>query len=73
MASLDHENIVKVYDISQDDDGPFIVAECVGGRDLGAMLSRETRRGGSASEVYASEGRSPSSCEGLSYAHQRGA
>ena len=29
MASLDHENIVKVYDISQDGEVPFIVVECV--------------------------------------------
>ena len=36
MASLDHENIVKVYDISQDGEVPFIVVECVGGRDLGS-------------------------------------
>ena len=38
MASLDHENIVKVYDISQDGEVPFIVAECVEGRDVGSML-----------------------------------
>ena len=31
MASLDHENIVKVYDISQDGEVPFIVVECVSG------------------------------------------
>src|SRR4028119_292283 len=38
MASLDHENIVKVYDISQDGEVPFIVVECVGGKDLGSLL-----------------------------------
>ncbi len=38
MASLDHENIVKVYDISQDGDVPFIVAEYVGGGDVGGLL-----------------------------------
>jgi serine/threonine-protein kinase len=38
MASLDHENIVKVYDISQDGEVPFIVAEYVGGQDVGSML-----------------------------------
>jgi len=38
MASLDHENIVKVYDISQDGEVPFIVAEYVDGRDVGDML-----------------------------------
>src|SRR5688572_22766067 len=34
MACLDHENIVKVYDISQDGEVPFIVAECVCGGDI---------------------------------------
>src|SRR5918996_630122 len=38
MASLDHENIVKVYDISQDGEVPFIVVECVSGRDLGDLI-----------------------------------
>lgn len=41
MASLDHENIVKVYDISEDDESPFIVAEFVDGRDVGTMLRSE--------------------------------
>src|SRR5215212_696020 len=34
MASLDHENIVKVYDISQNGEVPFIVVESVKGRDI---------------------------------------
>jgi len=38
MASLDHENIVKVYDISQDGEIPCIVAEYIDGRDVGDML-----------------------------------
>ena len=38
MASLDHENIVRVYDISQDGELPFIVAEYVRGQDVGSML-----------------------------------
>jgi len=35
MASLDHENIVKVYDICQEGEVPFIVAEYVEGQDVG--------------------------------------
>ncbi len=38
MASLDHENIVKVYDISQDGEVPFFVAEYVDGQDIGDVL-----------------------------------
>src|SRR3712207_7347853 len=53
MACLDHENIVKVYDISQDGEVPFIVAECVSGRDIGTLLSRH--RDGRLSELFARE------------------
>lgn len=68
MASLDHENVVKVYDISQEGDVPFIVAECVEGRDLGAMLSE---RGGGLSEEFTRRVVSQL-LQGLSYAHRRG-
>src|SRR5918997_1754052 len=44
MACLDHENIVRVYDISQDGEAPFIVAECVPGRDLGTLLGGRRAR-----------------------------
>src|ERR671938_1528657 len=40
MACLDHENIVKVYDISQDGEVPFIVVEYIVGRDIGTLLNR---------------------------------
>lgn len=68
MASLDHENVVKVYDISQEDDVPFIVAECVEGRDLGVMLSE---RGGSLNEEFTRRVVSQL-LHGLSYAHRTG-
>ena len=45
MASLDHENIVKVYDISQDGEVPFIVVECVQGRDVGDLLANRRAAG----------------------------
>ncbi len=68
MASLDHENVVKVYDISQENDVPFIVAECVEGRDLGVMLSG---RAGCLSEEFTRRVVSQL-LQGLSYAHRRG-
>jgi serine/threonine-protein kinase len=68
MACLDHENVVKVYDISQEDDVPFIVAECVEGRDLGVMLSE---RGKGLSEEFTRRVVSQL-LQGLSYAHRRG-
>src|SRR5215210_1440894 len=69
MASLDHENIVKVYDISQDDEVPFIVAECVNGRDVGGMLKQAP--GGRLEEGEVRE-ISAQLLRALSYAHRRG-
>ncbi len=69
MASLDHENIVKVYDISQDGEVPFIVVECIPGRDLGDLLAN--RRGGRLSEQFVRR-MAEQLLLALSYAHRRG-
>jgi serine/threonine-protein kinase len=69
MASLDHENIVKVYDISQDGDVPFIVAEYVSGQDIGTML--KSAPDGRLSEEFAVEVVSQL-LRALNYAHWRG-
>jgi eukaryotic-like serine/threonine-protein kinase len=70
MASLDHENIVKVYDISQDGEVPFIVVECVSGRDLGDLL-RGRRRSGHLDEQFVRR-MGIQLLHALSYAHRRG-
>jgi hypothetical protein len=69
MACLDHENIVKVYDISQDGEVPFIVAECVAGRDIGTLLNRHS--GGHLNELFTRR-MAAQLLRALSYAHQRG-
>src|SRR5918992_1943269 len=69
MACLDHENIVKVYDISQDGEVPFIVVECVAGRDIGTLLNRH--RGGHLNELFVRRMAAPL-LRALSYAHPRG-
>ena len=69
MASLDHENIVKVYDISQDGEAPFIVVECVPGRDVGDLLAN--RRGGRLNEQFVRR-MAEQLLLALSYAHRRG-
>src|SRR3712207_6054026 len=69
MACLDHENIVKVYDISQDGEVPFIVAECVSGRDIGTILSE--RREGHLNERF-TRGVAAQLLRALSYAHRQG-
>jgi serine/threonine protein kinase len=72
MASLDHENIVKVYDISQDGEVPFIVVECVSGRDLGDLLGgRRRRRSGCLNEQFVRR-MATQLLHALSYAHRRG-
>ncbi|CAN5903944.1 hypothetical protein BH23ACT11_BH23ACT11_24630 [soil metagenome] len=66
MASMDHENVVKIYDISEDGGVPHIVAEYVDGTDLGEMLSG--RADGRLDEVAALKIASQL-LEALSYAH----
>src|SRR5215213_3413699 len=69
MASLDHENIVKVYDISQNGEVPFIVVECVPGRDVGDLIG--SRRGGRLNEQFVRR-MATQLLHALSYAHRRG-
>ena len=69
MACLNHENIVKVYDISHDGEVPFIVAECVAGKDIGELLAGH--RDGRLNEKFARR-MAAQLLRALSYAHQRG-
>ena len=70
MACLDHENIVKVYDISQEGEVPFIVAECVPGRDIGTLLA-SGRRGRHLNERFVRR-MAAQLLRALAYAHTRG-
>jgi serine/threonine protein kinase len=69
MACLDHENIVKVYDISHDGQVPFIVAECVAGKDIGELLGelRDARLNEKFARRMAAQ-----LLRALSYAHKKG-
>jgi serine/threonine-protein kinase len=69
MASLDHENIVKVYDIAQDGVLPIIVVECVAGRDVGDLLAENHR--GRLNEQFVRR-MATQLLRALSYAHRRG-
>ncbi len=72
MASLDHENIVKVYDISQDGEVPFIVVECISGRDIGDLLGgRRGLRSGRLNEQFVRR-MATQLLRALSYAHRQG-
>ena len=69
MASLDHENIVKVYDISQEGEAPFIVAEYIDGRDVGSVLKNAPK--GRLSEQFTKR-IVVQLLRALAYAHLRG-
>jgi serine/threonine protein kinase len=40
MASVQHPNIVTIYDFGEDEDGPFVVMELVEGETLDAVIQR---------------------------------
>lgn len=40
LASLQHPHIVTVYDVGQDEDGPYVVMELIGGKTLDETLER---------------------------------
>ena len=69
MASLDHENVVRVYDICQDGEIPFIVAEYVGGGDVGGLLRRAP---GGRLDVRSVREIVGQLLRALAYAHRRG-
>lgn len=68
-SSLQHANIVQIYDLGEVDENPYIAMEYVHGKDLLKLLSRRTKMGERlpidlclymVGEV----------CKGLSYAHE---
>ena len=69
MASLDHENVVKVYDICQEDEVPFIVAEYIEGWDVGDVLKSAPK--GCLSEQYTTK-IAEQLLRALAYAHLHG-
>lgn len=40
LASLQHPNIVTVYDVGTDEDGPFVVMELISGKTLDELIER---------------------------------
>jgi serine/threonine protein kinase len=40
LASLQHPNIVTVYDVGSDEDGPFVVMELISGKTLDELIER---------------------------------
>lgn len=44
-ATLDHPNVVHVYDAGRDEEGPFFAMEYIHGEDLRGVLRAQARRG----------------------------
>ena len=66
-ASLNHPNVVNVFDFGTDEAGPFIVMELVEGGDLGALIREEAPLPPTAAAEIARQ-----IAEGLAAAHARG-
>jgi serine/threonine-protein kinase len=66
-AALSHPNVMAVYDWGEEPDGPYIVAEFLGGGSLRAMLDRGNRLSLSQALLVGLE-----AARGLDYAHRRG-
>jgi serine/threonine-protein kinase len=65
-AQLDHPNVVKVFDVSGDEDRPFIVMELVDGGTLGDRLDQRRRMDANEAIELLVQG-----CRGLGHAHER--
>jgi beta-lactam-binding protein with PASTA domain/tRNA A-37 threonylcarbamoyl transferase component Bud32 len=67
VASLRHPNIVTVYDWGEEDTGPYLVLEYLGGGSLRDLLDRGHRLSPSQAVLVGLE-----AARGLEYAHRRG-
>ena len=66
-AALTHAHVLAVYDWGEDDQGPFLVLEYLGGGSLRDMLDRGTRL-----SVAQAVSVGVQAADGLAYAHGRG-
>ena len=67
VASLRHPNIMTVFDWGEEEDGPFLVLEYLGGGSLRDLLDRGHRLSVSQAVLVGLE-----AARGLDYAHRRG-
>ncbi len=67
VAALNHPNVLKVYDWGEEEDGPFLVLEYLGGGSLQDIFDAGERLG--VSQVAAI---GVQAARGLAYAHRRG-
>ena len=66
-AALSHPAVMAVYDWGEEDDGPYLVCEYLGGGSLRALLDRDQRLTPSQALLVGLD-----TARGLDYAHRRG-
>ncbi len=67
VAALSHPNVLALYDWGEDDDGPFLVLEHLGGGSLQDLLDQ-----GALLDVPQAVAVGAQAARGLAYAHRRG-
>jgi serine/threonine protein kinase/beta-lactam-binding protein with PASTA domain len=67
VASLNHPHVLRVFDWGEDQDGPYLVLEYLGGGSLRDLLDRDIRLSLSQAAQLGTE-----VSQGLAYAHLRG-
>ncbi len=67
VASLNHPNVLRVFDWGEDEDGPYLVLEYLGGGSLRQMLDGQRRLTHAQATRLGAQ-----AAEGLAYAHARG-
>src|SRR5205085_5364894 len=66
-AALNHPNVMAVYDWGEEEEGPYLVCEYLGGGSLRSVLDRGRRLSPSQALLVGLE-----AARGLDYAHRRG-
>jgi serine/threonine protein kinase len=66
-GSLNHPNIVGIYEMGEEDNVPFIAMQLVDGENLGTLIARRASIPLSLKLVYAVE-----ACRAFAYAHKQG-
>src|SRR5271165_3361382 len=67
VASLNHPNVLRVFDWGEDEDGPYLVLEYLGGGSLRDLLDRGRRLSPAQAARVGAQ-----AAQGLAYAHARG-
>lgn len=71
MGQLEHPNVVPIYDLGEDDRGPFIVMKLVRGKSLGQLVAEAAGAGHSLRELPRFVQIVLRLCDAVSYAHSR--